>query len=736
MIVRTFASLPREQGENPRILLVQCCHLPQFFYMAAALGRMFPDTPLDALVILSDDLDFYLSRQNPFSSVLTPSSPSFQETNYSRIFFPLLNRGYRSIKISARRLSGPAFEVDYRGRARPLNRGRLALSILYPLHQPDEAFRDYFLSLPHRPLGKKVLFVESCHPSLLKATEPVWRAALPDSCELTRLAPRPFLKALRRLRGRSFDSGIVFFSGEQGYSGIKLVPFLLRLPKTLVISESGDFFYATLPGLLRFLYQRVRFGSALPRPTPRILFLQTEDCTTCRFALASLKSAKLFPDSEIVVLCREENSSDYRNMAGVDQVFELRKGAWLHNWRTLLRLRLLDPDIISAVFSGRPVFRKTKLLFLFFCDRPALVFNAAVECYFLSFHTLPRLLAREPLRFGARADSARARPILVVQTEHSGMTRESIRRLASPQLYPGARLVIVCRAEDSSPLEDLPGVEKILSYPRRLSDWFRLARQLRSAKPCLVSLTLSGRRVFSLHKLFVLALFPFRPKLVFTAQLDAYWLRPATLFRVFRREPLLLEEPGDEIRNEVLLIQTDSTEATLEALEHLQNGQAVGQGRVRLLCREEDRQHFLLRLKEADINTWTPGISAHNLKQMIKVGRIDRDVITAILSGRPVFRLQKLAFFLLPARNRLVFNENLDCFYLARSHLGRFFRLPSMPVPPQGSSEGWKHLLRQTTKVALWLPRFGYLLGWLTLEKLRRARRLQKTGSTRLNQQP
>ena len=53
---------------------------------------------------------------------------------------------------------------------------------------------------------------------------------------------------------------------EKGFSGIKLVPFLLRVPKILVVNESGDFFYATLPGLLRFLYQRVRFGPTLRIP--------------------------------------------------------------------------------------------------------------------------------------------------------------------------------------------------------------------------------------------------------------------------------------------------------------------------------------------------------------------------------------------------------------------------------------------------------------------------------------
>ena len=593
--MKSSPALPEKQDDNRRLLLVQCCHLPQFFYLAAVLRRQFPDTPLDALVVPSDDLDFYLSRQDPFSSVLTPSSPSFKGTNYSRIFFPLLNRGYRSIKRAARRLSGPAFEVDYQGRPRPLSGVRLARSVFYPLLQPDEAFREYFLSFPNPPLGEKVLLVESCHPSLVKATEMVWHSALPDPCELTRLIPQPFLKTIRWLRGRSFDSGIVFFSGEKGYSAIKLVPFLLRVPKILVVNESGDFFYATLPGLLRFLYQRVRFGPTLARPTPRILFIQTEGFSSCRFALTRLKSAELFPDSEIVVLCRKENSSMYRNVASVDRVFELRKRGWRHNWHTFRQLRLMNPDIVSAVFSGRPVFAKAKFLFLLLCDRPGLVFNA---------------------------------------------------------------------------------------------------------------------------------------------RLDAYWLKLRTLPRVFHTEPLLFEDPAAAARNDILLIQTDARDTTVEVLERLLRGEAVGPGKIRLVCREEDRQHFLPWLEEKDISTWTPGISLDNLKLMMKLCRINRDVVTAIFSGRPVFQLQKLAFFLLPARNRLVFNENIDCSYLPRSSFSSALRLPSLPVSFHRSSSRWKHSLRQTAKIILWMPRFTYLLGWLTVEKLRRARRLQETRQSSLNRQP
>ncbi len=194
--------------------------------------------------------------------------------------------------------------------------------------------------------------------------------------------------------------------------------------------------------------------------------------------------------------------------------------------------------------------------------------------------------------------------------------------------------------------------------------------------------------------------------------------------------------PPVETRNEILLIQTEATDTTLKVLQTLLAGRAVGRGRVTLLCRHQDRHQFLSTIEEANISTWTPGISLENLKLMMRLRGIDRDVVTAIFSGRPVFRLQKLAFFLLPARNRLVFNENFDCFYLPRRRFSSVLRLPSLPGSVDGFLPTWKPLLRQTTKVVLWPPRFAYLLGWLTVEKLRRAQRLQRASHSSLTRRP
>ena len=416
-----------------------------------------------------------------------------------------------------------------------------------------------------------------------------------------------------------------------------------------------------------------------------------------------------------MVVCREEDARDLRAVVGVDRVLALRKGAWLKNWNIFRTLRHLNPEIVSAVLSGRAMFRKAKLLFFFLCDRPALVFNPSMECYFLSLRNLTRIFSREPFILEKQTPSR----IVVVQTEHSLMVRESITRLLGSNLFPVARIKLVCKAQDALFLENLQGVEVIFPFPKKLAGWIRLALQLRKERPDLISLIFSGRPVFSLHKLWVLLIFPLRPKLVFNASLDAYWLGLTSLARIFRREPLLIEPE----RRELLLVQTDDTSATIGVLKTLLTSRVLRGSRIRLLCRADDRHHYLSLIPEKDVSTWTPGWSSDNLKRFIQLWRSNHDLVAATLSGKPTFRLQKIVFFILPAQDRLAFNENLDFLYIARSSLGRALRLPSFPV--SFHVFGRRQLLRRTGKIVLWIPRFLYLLAWLTIEKLKRARRLE-----------
>ena len=127
------------QTRSPKsVLLVQCCHLPQFFYLAEKLRERNPEWNLSALVNDRPQVRFYLELFPPFDHLFffdkkLPEMPGA----FDQILFPLLNRGYLRIKRAARRLSGAAYEIDYQGEHRALKLGTLVRSFAAP---PSQAF--------------------------------------------------------------------------------------------------------------------------------------------------------------------------------------------------------------------------------------------------------------------------------------------------------------------------------------------------------------------------------------------------------------------------------------------------------------------------------------------------------------------------------------------------------------------------------------------------------------------
>ena len=99
------------------------------------------------------------------------------------------------------------------------------------------------------------------------------------------------------------------------------------------------------------------------------------------------------------------------------------------------------------------------------------------------------------------------------------------------------------------------------------------------------------------------------------------------------------------------------------------------------------------------------------------------DLVCAIFSGRPTFRLQKFLFLTLRARNRLVFNEDLNC-YMLRGHLARFLQ-------PQGRNRGLDRsvlilVVRKVLKWFLFVPRFLYLILWAAVVTMRARHRISQ----------
>ena len=672
------AASPTPSPES--VLLVQCCHLPQFFYLAEKLRQRNPEWILSALVTDRPQVRFYLELFPPFDHLFffdkkLPEMPGA----FDQILFPLLNRGYLRIKRAARRLPGTAYEIDYQGEHRALKLGTLVRSFAAPLHRPSEEFVQYLEDFPHRPLGEKVLVVETCHRSLADSSEEKWGRLIPDQAEVTRISVSTEGRGWRTLRRQSFDSGVVFFSGEKGFASLKLLPFLLGLPEILVVNEHGDHFYATSRSLLRFLWRRVRQGAPLPKPSPRILMIQTESPTYVRRAIKVLRKPEMFPRSRICLLCRKEDADRFRGTSGLERIVTYsRQKVWrsLGLWRDL---KGFDADMVAAVFSGRGVFRLQKLLYFLLPIRRHLALNARSDCYRLTPRTLFWTLRKDPSVFAAekQPDS----PILFFPTEEDSKAVEAIGRLQDPKVVSPQPIWIFCREDKRSLYQALPGVEEVRTYaPGRTRENLKTVLALARSRVEVVSSIFSPQPAFRLQKL-LFVLLPARHRLAFNQDLNCSYLKGrhgrrgqpsvwGTLLRVLltrsRRGVFAAEK---QPVSPILFLLTDKDSRARKAVEKLQDPKVVSPQPIWVFCREDKRSLYQALPGVEEVRTYAPGRTRENLKAVLALARSRVEVVSSIFSPQPAFRLQKLLFVLLPARHRLAFNqEDLNCYYLKGRH--------------------------------------------------------------------
>ena len=727
------------------VLLVQCCHLPQFLHLAKKLRERNPEWILSALVTDRPQVRFYLELFPPFDHLFffnkkLPEMPGA----FDQVLFPLLNRGYLRIKRAARRLPGAAYEIDYQGDRRALSLGTLVRSFAGPLHRPSEEFVRYLEDFPHRPLGEKVLVVETCHRSLADSSEEKWGRLIPDQAEVTRISASTEGRGWRTLRRQSFDSGVVFFSGEKGFAKLKLLPFLLGVPKILVVNENGDYFYATSRSLLRFLWGRVWQGAPLPKPSPRILVIQTESPTYVRRAIEVLRKPEMVPRSRICLLCRKEDADRFRNVSGLESVltYSRRKvGSNVGLWRDLKGF-----DAVAAIFSGRGVFRKQKLLYFLLPIRHHLAFNARSDCYRLTPRTLSWTLRKDPSFFAAEKQPVS--PILFLLADEDSRARKAIEKLQDPKVVSPQPIWVFCRedkrsfyqalpgvvevreSQDRSFYQALPGVVEVRTYaPGRTRENLKTVLALARSRVEVVSSIFSPQPAFRLQKL-LFVLLPARHRLAFNQEdLNCYYLKGrhgrsgqpsvwGTLLRV------LLTRSRRGVRP-TLFFPTAEDSKAVEAIQRLQDPKIAAKSIV-VFCREDKRLLYEDLPTVEAVWTYAPGSSLRHLMTWVRLLRTRVDLVCAIFSGRPIFLLQKFLFLTLRARDRLVFNENLDC-YMLRGHLARFLQ-------PQGRNRGLDRsvlilVVRKVLKWFLFVPRFLYLILWAAVVTMRARRRISQERS-------
>jgi ADP-heptose:LPS heptosyltransferase len=688
---------------EPKTLLVQTCHLPQFFYVAARLRERQPERKLEALMVDDSQARFYAQLFQVFDRVYFLREGGSWEAppvdGYESVVLPLLNRGYRRTKQAALVIKAPRFECDFSGEVTALTRLRLLESLFRPLHPPTQSFLEYLGKFPHRPKGEKILLAQSCHRSLVKKTASRVEPYVVGPHEVVTLRARSWKAIRSRIKGQKFDSAVVFFSGEGGHFKLKLLPFLLRIPKILVVNENGHCFYASWRSLLRFLYQRVRHGAQLPdRPLTRVILVQTDTAAYVRHTATRLKSAGLFPESELMVFCRPEDRAALSEVPEIDRLHCLPASHWSNTYWFLKRIARLQPDVVAGIFSGRSGRRLEKMLFFAIPAQLRLAFNAGLGCYEVAATRLPWMLRREPLMFGDETDDSpalrrfteagRKGAILFIQTADDTRALEALGRLQDPKVARPAPILVFCREDRRALFENAPGVDKVFSYdPARRAEAFRVFRRLRRMNVEVVAALFTGEPIYRLQRLLYF-LVPANNRLVFNGRLDCFyvnWLNFWVLFRSSRlRAPFVRAQVEDLARGSgrgaILLIQTADDATTLKALARLRDPKVARPAPILVLCRADKKAMFENAPGVAGVHTYDPAKRSTAFGTLRRLRNMNIEVVAGLFTGERAHRLEKLIFFLVSANHRLAFNGRVDCFYLRPSNSWRLLQTSKLRI--------------------------------------------------------
>ncbi len=654
-----------------RFLLVQSCHLPHFFFVAKKLREQHPDVHFDALMTEHPQARFYAGLFPLFENVFYASGAEKLE-QYEGVIFPLLSRGYRHIK-NLGLSKGPTLRVDYSGNLKPLGRLRLFGSAVYVSDKSTPEFVSYLEKFPHRVRPERVLLIESCHASLLAKAKSELKQVMQEGAEVTQVRKAPLRKLLRRFKGQEFDTACVFFSGERGFLGLKLLPFLLRIRRIVIINENRNFIEASGMSLARFLYKRIRYGTKLPFPLPpRIVLFQTETVGYLRHAASRLKQRRLFPHSELIVVCRAEDRAEAEAIPEVNRVLCYpKRGLWRY-YRLWRKLDRLQPDLACGIFSGRSVHRWEKLLFFLLAAPQHLALNAQLDCYEVSIARLLWMFRSEPLVFDEqlRALSSIENYILLLQTTDDRRMLRALAKLRDPRIANPAPIAVFCSQEKRALFERIPGVKAVYTFePGKRWEAARAFFRLRKLNVDVLSAVLTGEPYPGLHKLLFLLL-PVRNRLVFNPDFNCFYLNRLNPFGVL---PLLRTRVYPKRGN--LFIQTADDVTSLRALAKLRDPHIARRLPITVFCSEDKKDFFKAVPGVKTVYTYPANQPRETVRAALRLRKLNVDVLSTVLADDRYAVLYRLIFLLLPARNRLVINPDLNCFYLNRLNLLGVLRL-------------------------------------------------------------
>lgn len=353
-------------------------------------------------------------------------------------------------------------------------------------------------------------------------------------------------RSLRRmffeLRRQRYPLVVLHLSGKPGYAKVKWLALLLRTKALWIVNEYLNYSHgSSAPFLARFALRRLRYGidkQVDPRRLGRqkVLMIQSDEEAATLEAIRRLKRGTAAgPNPLVDVLCRADKRASFSESPDVDGVLTYPVERTRTTLTRLLKhLRQQRYDVAAALFTGKPTFRKLKILTWAVGAPQHLLFNEHLDCFYSSPSRLLRLALRRLLRgvdiVGASMPAHQK--VLVVQTAEEGFTRQVIGRVLDGSLFYKPTVHLFCREDKRLYFREILPADQIQTYPVRhnIAVLTKSLRRLHKYRYDVVVASLTGRPTYTGFKLLTFAAGA-RKVLLFNDHLDCFYFSATRLLR-------------------------------------------------------------------------------------------------------------------------------------------------------------------------------------------------------------
>ncbi|MBI3940382.1 MAG: hypothetical protein HY315_06070 [Acidobacteria bacterium] len=354
-----------------------------------------------------------------------------------------------------------------------------------------------------------------------------WQRAHPDWRFWSYAAPSELPEMAMELRRQHFDASVVFFAGSRGVAGVKLLSLACGARQKLAVNENRQFILISPGSLLRFGYQRWRYGATSRwADSARTLIVQTADDECMKAILEQLKELKALGNTRYSLLAREDRAGRLADPSLVGDVLTYPEGAKLKDgWTILQEVRKRRFDAAVLVLTRQPHYRSLKWLPFVAGIRHKLIFNRHGDCFFF---TLRRFLNYWIGRYEGMLGTTR---VLVFQTWDEARMKTILERLSGIRLFPKPRYSLITRQDKVQAYASLdPPLEEIMTYPvgAGLRDYWRSLREIRKKRFDAAVVAFTKEPTFQKLK-WLPFLSGIRHKLIFNRHLDCFFFTPGAL---------------------------------------------------------------------------------------------------------------------------------------------------------------------------------------------------------------